>query len=52
MEVDDYVDPDRAGGASSLMIEKVADALRTCYTCQLATPLVHKSATMTLAQMR
>eukprot|EP00354_Favella_ehrenbergii_P006425 CAMPEP_0170462916 /NCGR_PEP_ID=MMETSP0123-20130129/8227_1 /TAXON_ID=182087 /ORGANISM="Favella ehrenbergii, Strain Fehren 1" /LENGTH=128 /DNA_ID=CAMNT_0010728225 /DNA_START=502 /DNA_END=888 /DNA_ORIENTATION=+ len=46
MEIDDSAAKD------PLIIEKVSDALRTSYTCQLSNSLAHKSVTMSLGQMR
>jgi len=49
------VDWDADGGNEDgdiLVIEKLSEALRTCYSCQLSDSLNFKPSTMSLAQMR
>lgn len=50
----DMADDDQTHEAISdpLIIEKVSEALRTCYTCQLSTSLTFKPNSMSMGQLR
>ena len=53
-EDDEMADDDQTHEAISdpLIIEKVSEALRTCYTCQLSTSLTFKPNSMSMGQLR
>ena len=52
MEVDWDAEEADTGNRDTLVIEKVAEALRTSHSCQLSTSLNFKPSTMSMRQMR